>query len=303
MKKTDPVIRKQVFLLAGLAVLNTAHAQNPNVVTLRPGPEGKDTYVCDCKPNVNNPNGSITHLYQGQYGVCWDRILIRWDLSSLPKGISITSAVMELKCNMLFGSPNGRMVYYRFSGDWGETDVTCATLPIHAIEDSVVTGWPSMNRWHSVDITKMVQKWVADPAANFGLYGHSAQTTSQCCAEFNSSDASPDTVRPKLTITYLDPRDAEERGASRPIRFSLGQNHPNPFNPATVIEYSIPRTEAVSLKIYNLLGDEVQTLVNGIQEPGAYRVRLNGSRLVAGIYLYRIRAGNFSDVKKLIFAK
>ena len=90
-----------------------------------------------------------------------------------------------------------------------------------------------------------------------------------------------------------------------PEDFSLYQNYPNPFNPATVINYKIAAYSHVQLKVYDLLGREVATLVNEYKQPGSYNVefRVKGSELPSGVYLYNLKAGNFSDTKKLVLLK
>lgn len=98
---------------------------------------------------------------------------------------------------------------------------------------------------------------------------------------------------------------AEENTAENntPYSYSLTQNFPNPFNPSTMIQYSIADAQKVELKIYDLLGREVQTLVNDVQNPGSYNVMFNAQNLSSGIYFYRLTAGNFSEVKKMTLVK
>lgn len=90
-----------------------------------------------------------------------------------------------------------------------------------------------------------------------------------------------------------------------PEDFSLYQNYPNPFNPSTVIDYQIASYSHVQLKVYDLLGREVATLVNEYKQPGKYNVefRVQNLELPSGVYLYNLRAGNFSDTKKFILLK
>ncbi len=88
-----------------------------------------------------------------------------------------------------------------------------------------------------------------------------------------------------------------------PTAFSLEQNYPNPFNPSTVIRYSVPQNSQVSLKIYNVLGQEVATLYNGMQRAGTYEDAFNASRLASGVYFYALHAGSFSAVKKMLLLK
>jgi hypothetical protein len=88
-----------------------------------------------------------------------------------------------------------------------------------------------------------------------------------------------------------------------PDKYSLSQNYPNPFNPVTRINFDIPKKGFVSLKVFDILGREVQTLVNEEKTAGAYSVDFNGSEYSSGVYFYRIESGDFSDVKRMILIK
>ncbi len=88
-----------------------------------------------------------------------------------------------------------------------------------------------------------------------------------------------------------------------PGKFNLYQNYPNPFNPTTKIRFQIPSSESVSLKIYNTLGNEISTLVNEEKPAGNYEIRFDAENLPSGIYFYKIEAGNYSSVKKMILLK
>ena len=85
--------------------------------------------------------------------------------------------------------------------------------------------------------------------------------------------------------------------------FKLEQNYPNPFNPTTKIEYSIPKNSLVTLKVYDMLGREVATLVNEEKSIGNYNVEFNGNGLSSGIYFYKFQAGDYTTVKKMILVK
>jgi subtilisin family serine protease/subtilisin-like proprotein convertase family protein len=88
-----------------------------------------------------------------------------------------------------------------------------------------------------------------------------------------------------------------------PNYFSLAQNYPNPFNPNTSIKFSVPSAELVTLKVYDVLGKEVAVLVNEMKQPGFHTVDFNASNLASGIYFYRIDAGEFTSVKRMILVK
>jgi len=116
---------------------------------------------------------------------------------------------------------------------------------------------------------------------------------------FNLAGWGPYSEVRKLTVNVTDV--ANER--SLPTEFALEQNYPNPFNPSTVINYQIPVNSWVTLKVYNMLGQEVTTLVDGIQEVGYKSVEFYSSTLPSGIYTYRLQAGTFIDVKKMLLLK
>ncbi len=88
-----------------------------------------------------------------------------------------------------------------------------------------------------------------------------------------------------------------------PVVYELSQNYPNPFNPTTTINYAIPTAGLVSLKIYNILGQEVAQLVNAVQVAGAYQATFNASTLSSGVYFYKIESGKFSSIKKMMLLK
>lgn len=88
-----------------------------------------------------------------------------------------------------------------------------------------------------------------------------------------------------------------------PVQFSLSQNYPNPFNPNTTISFTLPKSEFVTLKVYNLLGEEVSTLVNGFMESGSYNQIFDASNLTSGTYFYQLKTDSYSDIKKMILIK
>ncbi|MEZ4690739.1 MAG: T9SS type A sorting domain-containing protein [Ignavibacteria bacterium] len=88
-----------------------------------------------------------------------------------------------------------------------------------------------------------------------------------------------------------------------PSEYVLDQNYPDPFNPKTVINYSIPKSEKVSLKIFDALGREVLTLVNDIQTGGTYKVTFDATTLSSGIYFYTLTTSEFIQTKRMMLIK
>ncbi len=97
--------------------------------------------------------------------------------------------------------------------------------------------------------------------------------------------------------------DVERLSDVMPTSFKLYQNYPNPFNPTTTIEFDIPERTNVKLIICDILGREVEKLVDSELEPGRYKVNFNARDLSSGVYFYRLEAGKFIDVRKMILMK
>ncbi len=88
-----------------------------------------------------------------------------------------------------------------------------------------------------------------------------------------------------------------------PTQYKLEQNYPNPFNPSTIIKYAVPERSMVSIKVYNIAGEEVITVVNEEKDIGWYEVKLYSTGLSSGIYLCRMQAGNYISIKKMMLLK
>ena len=86
-------------------------------------------------------------------------------------------------------------------------------------------------------------------------------------------------------------------------RYELGQNYPNPFNPTTHIRFNIPETANAKLTVFNVMGEEVATLVNGVMQAGGHTVSWNAASMPTGVYFYQLESGNFSQTKKLLLVK
>jgi len=97
--------------------------------------------------------------------------------------------------------------------------------------------------------------------------------------------------------------DIVDVNVAAPIDFTLAQNYPNPFNPSTIISYSVPQNSFVTLKVYDVLGNEVTTLVNETKSAGKYDVRFDASELSNGVYFYTVNADNFTSTKKMLLMK
>lgn len=123
-----------------------------------------------------------------------------------------------------------------------------------------------------------------------------------------------DNVQRRTVLNSIEQRlipvvvSVDDRDAGLPARFALYENYPNPFNPSTTIRYDLPRQSQVSLKVFNILGEEVATLVNEAQPGGKYELNWNGKnrfgqQASSGVYVYRLQAGDFVQAKKMMLLK
>lgn len=111
----------------------------------------------------------------------------------------------------------------------------------------------------------------------------------------------PGHQRTLIAIRDTSTSDIQETGDF--FKYKLSQNYPNPFNPLTTIKYEIPERSFVSIKIYDVLGNAIATLVDEEKPAGSYEVLFNGRELSSGIYFYTLTSGNFMNTKKLILLK
>ena len=95
----------------------------------------------------------------------------------------------------------------------------------------------------------------------------------------------------------------DEEPVIAPKAFTLGQNYPNPFNPITTIEFSLNNASAVKLTVYDILGQEVATLVNGFKPVGSHKVQWSANKMPSGIYYYRLEADGLSKTHKMVLMK
>jgi len=235
-----------------------------------------------------------------------------------------SNAVFAAKENMLPGSFN--LITPADGASLVITEDNIGGNQIFAWSQSVDPNGSEINYhilWETETDTGMFQIWDDTTGTAFlvpveniaGIMTALAQATGEYIADFSWSvwaDDGYDQVEAgngPRTITvdvgwYLGIDDV----AAIPGVFALHQNYPNPFNPVTTIRYDVPEQSHVTMDIYNLLGQRVATLVNGVQEPGYHAVlwngtNMNGAAMSSGMYFYHIKAGDFRAVKKLILVK
>ena len=108
---------------------------------------------------------------------------------------------------------------------------------------------------------------------------------------------------PRTDADFVNYTTDVEDGTNTVYEYKLAQNYPNPFNPSTKINYSIQAEGLVTLKVYNILGQSVATLVNEFKTAGAHTVNFDATKLSSGIYLYKIDSNGFTQTKKMMLVK
>ena len=153
--------------------------------------------------------------------------------------------------------------------------------------------------WYSTDggLTRIVVPWSSDTTIT-DLMSKQGENIWIVYAKDIGGKASSDSVTFNVDTTTTNIEDVV-----LPSAYSLSQNFPNPFNSSTIIEYSLPIEEHVSLKVYDILGRPLETLVNQEQSPRSYQVPFDGSKYSSGVYFYNLRTDSFNKTRKMILIK
>jgi hypothetical protein len=247
--------------------------------------------------SVPGPGGSmVVSDAMSEVGVEWNPFVHRW--------------VMIYNC-LNNTSANPRGIYMRFSErPWGPwTDPQTIFNPVR---DSGYCYF--MHRAVNAQTPNACDNLcgpdrLADPGGEYGPYFISRFTTGDSLLGTSTFYFTLDTWNPytqvimKASIKSSPQTEVHQTEPEIPIAFNLNQNYPNPFNPSTVIEFQTSTKEHVTLKIFDLLGREVATLMDEQKPAGRYSVRFDARTLAGGVYFYRIIAGNFVETKKLTLLK
>jgi hypothetical protein len=188
--------------------------------------------------------------------------------------------------------------------------VELSSFTAQTVDNGVVLNWSTATETNNSGF-EVERKSGNSEFSKIGFVSGNGTTTNVSSYTFNDNnvDASTYTYRLKQidfdgSYTYYNEIVVNTDDANlTPTEFSLAQNYPNPFNPSTKIEFSVPFQTQVTLKIYDIHGSEVRTLVNEVKSAGNHQIQFNASDLASGIYFYKMNAGGFVSSKKLILIK
>lgn len=179
----------------------------------------------------------------------------------------------------------------------GEVDGYMLTLKYNS---NLNQDWPNLLYRGSGNGGDVANSIVADPGGNIVyVTGQSLGSNTNYDYASIKYEYFPPGGNPFQNPSYNNLKDLK----GIPLDYSLSQNYPNPFNPITQIEYAIPNEGFVSLKIFNVYGQEISILVNEFKGKGYYSINFDARTLPSGIYFYRIESNEFKEVKKMILLK
>ena len=203
---------------------------------------------------------------------------------------------------------NGLMWFFRiwkkFMGAYGGYIVDCN----HQLVGQPYVYFP-FNHWNNVVIERIstgyLYVWINGTQFVDGVYLGSCSYTDITLAFswIYYSSAKITGYIDDVTINYIDPNGIQTISSEIPSKFSLSQNYPNPFNPLTNIRFDLPKTSETTLIVYDARGREVATLVDEELKAGSYQVDWDGNGYTSGVYFYRLEAGEFVEVRKMILIK
>ncbi len=253
-------------------------------------------YSCFWDPGLNNGQGGVPQPYGTSYAKTYPKP-IRWDYQTDPRRESlykVTAALIHLKT-----------LYPAFRSNGFNTNLGGAVKQITIHDNSmsviVVGNFDVVNQNSTPFSTSGSGTWY-DYFTGSPISVNSSTTLNLAPGEFHIYTTVQLPVPDTTVVTGINDKPTNEITS-----YSLYQNYPNPFNPSTIINYQLPKSSFVSLKVYDILGREIQTLVNKMQTAGHYTVSFSsntkGYQLPSGVYLYRLQAGNYVETKKMILMK
>ncbi len=282
-------------------------------------------------------NGIGSSLFLGKLGPLGGekkrRVLLKFDLTGkIPSGAVVESAKVVIHVTKVKSDVMHPATLSHVSADWGEgtsnggqtgngaAATTGDATWIHRVFNSVNWTTPGGDFSASAssavqigpigvytfnsttDMVNDVQGWLGNASTNFGWILIGNESVPQSMKVFSSHEDTVAGNRPVLIVKYSVPNMVMQR-RSQPDEFFLHQNYPNPFNPVTAIRYSIPASGHVSLKVFDILGNKISSLVDEVKGVGTFTQEWNAAGVPSGLYFYRLTSGNLVSTKKMLLLK
>jgi len=238
-----------------------------------------------------------------------------WGIDNQTNGVDVMTPSASPSTNAWFRDLNDGDVDTYASVDLGSVPLPVELTSFIALagKDGVQLNWSTATEVNNYgfDIERCVAQ-IGNLCNNWEKIGFvQGHGNSNSPKDYSFVDANPPAGKVLYKLKQIDfdgtfeYSKAVEVNVETPQEFRLAQNYPNPFNPSTVINYQLPKDGNVTLKVYDMLGREVATLVNEYQKPGIYNYKFSiaNYQLPSGIYIYQLKAGNFIETKKLMILK
>jgi hypothetical protein len=288
-----PIMKRFYSILWALLLIGFVVPVNADVTSIAPS---DDMYT-----DPDHSGSPVGELWVANYEPTgnYQRIMMKFDLNEF-SGETINSATLNI--NRFFGCPSGdptNVNLYMITQDWMETTWPSDQHIAHG--DSIWASYVfSVNGWHEIDITSLVQAWTDGTIENFGLVIQALPYNK--FTKCYSKEASSESVRPYLEIDH-EASSIEPRHTVGQIRDYTLETYPNPFNSTTQIHLQIATGGHVKLAVYNLLGQEIAELHHGHIAAGSYSVKFNADNLPSGIYFVRLQAPAGIVTEKIVLMK
>ncbi len=248
---------------------------------------------------VDLDNDVAEYWYNGTMICSW-----QWTL-----GADGTGAALSVAANDFFGAVATDQMYV---DDYQVMDLTIVPVELTSFTANTNTLGQVVLNWQTATETnnRMFEVQRKDANTDFvtvGFINGSGTTTDPKAYSFVDKNVNNGTYTYRLKQLdfngHFDYSNAVEVSVTGPRTFDLAQNFPNPFNPTTTITYSVPQSGKVKLAVYNLIGQEVAVLVNGVVSEGSHQVEFNAKSLPSGAYFYKLQGENSVSVKKMLLLK
>jgi len=318
MHKEEKMYRRKALLGVAMAslfvvVVSLAHAQF--IDTLR---ADADAWVDERNISVNYGNDSTLWVVDYSFPST-ARTYVHFNVSSIPSKATILEAVLKLFYFNHDDAGSPIIGVYKVDNSWTESGITWSNQPNFSTlaVDSVFLGpvvppYPGYVSWDGAKMASLVQGWVGGTIPNYGVVVKAPiefGTSARLMKMFKSREAVTITQRPILIVQYITATGVQDEGSNNPSGLELEQNFPNPFNPSTMIRYTLPKETNIGLTIYNIKGQLVCKLVGGRQSAGSHIVHWNGKdehgmAVSSGIYIYQLNTpSGIQKTRKMLLLK
>jgi len=300
----------KVILLILIAMNEVLIAQTHTVTIRLNHSTGQDAYIADNYLNIPWPNHPdlVSTSWTNGLNPASARCPFQFYLNSIPNHSNIIDARLSLYANpdpINYNHAGENESYIRrIVSQWNANSVTWETHPDFTYHNQVFLSRSisPMQDYLNINVTNLIRDMINNPASGYGFLLMLRFEYPYASMNFASSDCIDSSKRPLLQITY-SPVGINPVSNEIPSQYKIYQNYPNPFNPVTNIKFDIPRKSYTKIDIFDMLGKNVETLVNETIDAGSYNLDWNGENFSSGEYFYRIVTDDFVETKRMTLLK